>query len=107
MSGCGYLIHIRQASVRGAGQIFDGHSHCFRVRRHLHGDLLDGNAFSWHPVREQAVHADPFAEPFRDHFLPVHIEQLVFQGRTSRIDDENVHKRYLLDNYILDNYNTS
>ncbi len=47
------------------------------------------------PIRCVAVHmaacADALADSLRQHIFPIHINQLIFQGRASRIDDQDFH----------------
>ena len=69
-----------------------------RVQHRLHGDLVIGHIlldhlFALRPlvVQHAAADTDALHAALYDHRFGVHIEQLVFEGRTACVYDQNFH----------------
>ena len=85
------LVHGAHNAVFQAGELVDDRSDGLCVAGE--GNILveDGLVSDQRGVLEMTVDADALAQTLGEKLLILHVDELILQRRTSRVDDQNFH----------------
>ena len=85
----GNFLHARNDSAILARESVQNHLNGFYVGRHI---FFEHKFLSVRLVgKHRTVNADSLAKPLGDDAFVAHIDKLILQGRTARIDNQNFH----------------
>lgn len=101
---CRNLGHIRNNAVLLVGKSLDKNTYSLSVCGHR--NLSYVFVLSCGGVSEHAVDTDAVAVTLSHYRMGIHIEKLIFERGTTRVDNQNIHNRLLIDFFYFFYYTT-